>query len=93
MLQFFPYPYPAWLIEGYAEYFGATVIGSGRIEVGRFDEGRVNNLLYLDWVPLEDLLTKRPFHLGDSESAALFYAQSWLLTHYFMGNAQRYPAC
>lgn len=91
MLQFFPYPYPAWLIEGYAEYFGATVIGSGRIEVGRFDEGRVNNLLYLPWVSLDDLLTKRPFQLGDSESAALFYAQAWLLTHYFMGNAQRYP--
>ncbi len=91
MLQFFPYPYPAWLIEGYAEYFGATKFSGKFIEVGRFDEGRTNNLLYLSWVPLEDLLTKRPFQLGDSESAALFYAQSWLLTHYFMGNAQRYP--
>lgn len=91
MLQFFPYPYPAWLIEGYAEYFGATDITSARIEVGHFDEGRVNNLLYLPWVPIDDLITKRPFELADGESAALFYAQAWLLTHYFMGNASRYP--
>ncbi|MDP1738205.1 MAG: tetratricopeptide repeat protein [Caulobacter sp.] len=91
MLQFFPYPYPAWLIEGYAEYFGATQFNGKFIEVGRFDEGRTNNLIYLGWVSLDDLLTKRPFQLGDGDSAALFYAQAWLLTHYFMGDAQRYP--
>lgn len=91
MLQFFPYPYPAWLIEGYAEYFGTTEIGNGRIEVGHFDPGRANNLVYLPWVSMTDLLTKRPFQLRDGESASLFYAQAWLLTHYFMGNSERYP--
>ena len=91
MLQFFPYPYPAWLIEGYAEYFGATRIGRGKIEIGHFDEGRVSNLVQLGWVPIDDLLSKRPFQLRDGESAAMFYAQAWLLTHYFMGDAQRYP--
>lgn len=91
MLQFFPYPYPAWLIEGYAEYFGATQIANNKLEVGRFDEGRANNLIYLPWVAMDDLLTKRPFELRDSESASLFYAQGWLLTHWFMGNSGRYP--
>lgn len=91
MLQFFPYPYPAWLVEGYAEYFGPTTIDKGRIEVGHFDQGRTDNLLNLPWVPINDLLTKRPFELADSQDASMFYAQAWLLTHYFMSDPQRYP--
>ena len=34
MLQNFSAAYPAWLMEGYAEYFGATRIEPDRIEVG-----------------------------------------------------------
>lgn len=90
MLQFFPYPYPAWLVEGYAEYFGASDIVGGQIEVGRFDQGRVDNLIYLDWVPITDLLTKRPFQLRDAAASSTFYAQAWLLTHYFMSDPSRY---
>lgn len=90
MLQYFPYPYPAWLVEGYAEYFGASDVGADQIEVGLYDENRASNLLVLDWVKPGDLLTKHPWQFPRVEQTASFYGQSWLLTHWFMSDQGRY---
>lgn len=42
MLQYFPYPYPAWFIEGFADYYSTAVMERGRMMVGRYDQNRAN---------------------------------------------------
>lgn len=88
MLRYFPYGYPAWLTEGYAEYFGSAVIDDNKIQVGR-NTMRGGDLRNGPWVSMEKLLSKRPFELSGTEPF-MFYAQAWLLTHYFMSDPKRY---
>lgn len=72
--------YPAWYVEGFAEYFSSVAIKSNRYEVGRPLPLRTHALATLEWLPLERILERHP-ELGPGE-ARLFYAQSWLLAHY-----------
>jgi hypothetical protein len=88
MLRYFPYGYPAWLTEGYAEYFGSAVVDENKIQVGR-NTMRGGDLRNGPWVSMEKLLSKRPFELSGTEPF-MFYAQAWLLTHYFMSDPGRY---
>ncbi|HYC96780.1 DUF1570 domain-containing protein [Brevundimonas sp.] len=89
MLQNFSAAYPAWLIEGYAEYFMTTDIGSTHIAVGRPDPDRVAWLATETWLPLTDVLSKRPGEFRDLEDRVLYYGQAWLITHYFMSDPDR----
>lgn len=89
MLQYFPYGYPAWLVEGYAEYFGATTIVRDNIEVGRPNNVRAYSLLDARWMPFSEVLGKTTSQLKKGEGD-LFYAQSWALTHYLMSDPARY---
>lgn len=85
MLQNFPGAYPAWMVEGYAEYYGATEIDAQYVRVGGISEMRNNALLNGKWLPLADVLAnKRAPNQWDA-----FYAQSWLLTHYLMSDPER----
>ena len=88
MLQYFPYGYPAWLVEGYAEFFGSAEVDRDTISVGR-NVGRGGNLKVVAWTPIETVLTKRPFELKGTDPA-MFYAEAWLMTHYFMSDPVRY---
>lgn len=88
MLRYFPYGYPAWLTEGYAEYFGSAVVDDNKIQVGR-NTMRGGDLRNGPWVSMEKLLSKRPFELSGTDPF-MFYAQAWLLTHYFMSDPKRY---
>lgn len=88
MLQNFPYGYPAWLVEGYAEYFMGTTIEDSSIKVGFAPRGRSYELNSQLWFPWETILTKRVSDIPPGR-ASLFYAQSWLLTHYLMSNPER----
>lgn len=88
MLQYFPYGYPAWLVEGYAEYFGSAEVERDTITIGR-NTGRGGNLEDIAWVPIRAVLSKRPFELKGSDPA-MFYAEAWLMTHYFMSDPARY---
>ena len=89
MLQNFSAAYPAWLVEGYAEYFMTTDIGSPHIVVGLPDSNRVSWLATEDWLPLTDVLTKRSGEFRRTEDAVLYYGQAWLMTHYFMSDPDR----
>jgi hypothetical protein len=89
MLQYFPYGYPAWLVEGYAEYFGPTVVTPERVEVGVLDEARGPELWSSRWLPLRDVLAKNVSQI-ERERRTWFYAEAWLLTHYFMSDPERY---
>lgn len=73
--------YPAWYVEGFAEYFATARFQPERIELGLFDQGRAYSLANASWLPW-DKVVDPAFRYKGHEQAALFYAQSWLLTHY-----------
>lgn len=88
MLQHYPGAYPAWLIEGYAEYFMTADFQEKKILIGTANSGRVSNLLNSEWVSSRDLLAKSPRALTANQ-AALYYGQAWLLTHYMLSDPER----
>ncbi|CAN5316808.1 DUF1570 domain-containing protein [soil metagenome] len=88
MLQHFPFGYPAWFVEGFAEYFATADIRPGRVTVGLPNENAANWLAYGDgWVPMSDLLSKRYWEV--SRSRETYYPVSWLLTHWFLSDTAR----
>jgi len=89
MLQYFPYGYPAWLIEGYAEYFMNTSMKGDKVEVGRPNNVRAQSLIHARWIPMADVLGKTTSQIDDEDTDS-FYAQSWALTHYLMTDPGRY---
>jgi Flp pilus assembly protein TadD len=89
MFQHFAAGYPSWLVEGYAEYFMTAEIRPNRIRIGLHNENRAYWLANASWMPLEVILTRNTWEMGNSEAVAMYYAQSWALTHYFLGDAVR----
>jgi hypothetical protein len=90
MHQNFPGFYPGWFTEGFAEFFmTARVDNPERVEMGGFNPGRIQTLNQSRWLPVEDLLSKRPRDFTTREQRWAFYAQSWLLTHYLLADAER----
>ncbi len=88
MLAHHPGAYPAWYIEGFAEYVATAVIADDAVEVGRLARGRISELANFPWTPISDLLTKRQADVRHPET---YYGLSWLLTHY-MSSPERAPA-
>lgn len=89
MMQNFSYPYPAWFVEGFAEYYMTAQFRNGAVEVGRFHENRGYWLQSSGWLPMETLLTSRPGEVR--RNAETYYPLAWLLTHWFMGDESRRP--
>ena len=88
MLQHFPQGYPAWFVEGFAEYFSSVDFRSGRVAVGLPDENAVGWLLGVNrWIPMEDVLTKRYWEIRDGRET--YYPVSWIMTHYFLSDPDR----
>lgn len=89
MLENFPAAYPGWFIEGWAEYFMTTEITPRGVLVGNYNAARVQWLsAAMDWLPMEEVLRKRPADFR-REKSALYYAQSWLLMHYMHETSER----
>jgi Flp pilus assembly protein TadD len=89
MKQYRPLPYPAWYVEGFAEYASTVTFRKDVIEYGRPSVGRAYTLVKGKWLPVERIL------FGDvpteREAMDAFYAQSWLLAHYLLRNAEMRP--
>lgn len=85
MLQHFPVAYPEWFIEGFAEFFMTADIDTQSAEVGRFSKYRVQWLANRDWLPLAAVLRGER---ADRDQSLMFYAQSWLLTHYLYSSPE-----
>jgi tetratricopeptide (TPR) repeat protein len=88
MLQHFPAVYPRWYVEGFAEY-----VATARLEPDTIEYGRMNSAL-ASWVgdssrliPLDQILFVRPERI--ERGATQYYAQSWLLVHYLLRDAER----
>jgi tetratricopeptide (TPR) repeat protein len=73
--------YPRWYTEGFAEYFSTAQFTPGKIQVGAASPGRVDWLVYSEWMPIDRVLTGK-FKRGID--VPRFYAQSWLMTHYLL---------
>lgn len=80
---------PAWLIEGLAEYFMTTEVQSNTVRVGDFNRNRADWLLNSSWIPLEELLSKRPGEITRGSHKDTYYPVAWLLTHWFMSDETR----
>lgn len=91
MLQHAPGSYPAWYIEGFAEYFSTVRFTRDAIDIGNFSRGRASWLVHEGWLPLDRLLGGSPSGLTP-EGVSMFYSQSWLLTHYFYSTPERQAA-
>jgi hypothetical protein len=87
MMQYRPMAYPAWFVEGFAEYVATAKFKPKHIEFGAASPVRASWLVHKGWLPVEKVLFD-PVPRG-GEERALFYAQSWLLAHYLMRDEGR----
>lgn len=81
--------YPGWLVEGLAEYFMTAEVRTDSVTIGSYNENRIFWLQNARWIPLEELLSKRPGEVRRSDYRETYYPMAWLLTHWFMGTAER----
>lgn len=82
MMQNYPGAFPAWLIEGFAEFNStARFERDGGVGIGLPANHRAYGLLDTQQIGLEKLLTSSVEDLKD-EARDGFYGRGWLLTHY-----------
>lgn len=91
MWQYYPAAYPAWYVEGFAEFMMTANITEKSIEVGRYNEGRAYWLLRGSWLPAERILDGEISRLN-GQDVAMFYAQSWLMVHWAFSDSKRSQA-
>lgn len=91
MQLYHPAHYPAWYVEGFAEYVMTARITNDRIEVGRFNLGRAMSLVRSVWLPVDQIFSGNLGRLNQ-ERMAQFYAESWLVTHYIFADPGRTAA-
>lgn len=91
MMQYNENTYPAWYVEGFAEYVMTADFSRRHIDIGKFSEGRIARLVDGGWLPLEHVLWGTLDGLNEDARFA-FYAQSWLLTHWFYSTSERQQA-
>ncbi|MDX2275006.1 MAG: hypothetical protein NW206_06100, partial [Hyphomonadaceae bacterium] len=87
MSRYSPDAYPAWFVEGFAEYLQTIEFERDRIIIGGFSEGRVADILSGSWPNSEQFL-RRPDDLSDTLQRR-FYAQSWVAVHYLYSEPGR----
>ncbi|MBL0769138.1 hypothetical protein JI743_09990 [Sphingopyxis sp. DHUNG17] len=74
--------FPAWLIEGFAEYYSTVDFNkNGKAEVGKPAYRRGYSLLALPQIPVKTLIESDPLSLKSTEQVDVFYGRAWLLTH------------
>lgn len=83
MLHHFPAAYPAWFVEGFAEYFSVVKFPKdGSIQFAHIPMVRVPGLVRGQPYPLKQLLARNTdgLNLRDGDR---YYGTAWLLTHYY----------
>ncbi|MEY2928108.1 MAG: hypothetical protein RL367_2585 [Pseudomonadota bacterium] len=89
MYQYFPAAYPAWYVEGFAEFLSnAKIAEDGSAKLGLADHARASTLLNEVGLPIDKIFSSA---VGDlrSDQTNNFYGQSWALVHLLTLNAQR----
>lgn len=88
MMQNFSAAYPAWLVEGFAEYYSTAQVRGDEIEVGRPDRNTMMYLSQAEWLDLRDL-TGKPYSEVDRLYRGTYYPLSWLMTHWLLSDPAR----
>lgn len=85
-------PFPAWFVEGFAEFNATMVFETDRLLIGAPPLYRAYGLIDDAMLPMRGLLTRSP-QSGrmQPDQTQVFYGRSWLLTHYLLLNAERRP--
>jgi tetratricopeptide (TPR) repeat protein len=81
MLHYFPTAYPAWYVEGFAEYLSTTTFEKDVVKIGVPANHRAWQLFQESTVPIETLLSSSVGDLKRGQGGN-FYGRAWLLTHY-----------
>jgi Flp pilus assembly protein TadD len=86
-------PEPIWLHEGLAEYYSVIEVKSGKAVLGKPISHHMD---VLEWLPAMDFiymsqLSREQFVAMEPEKHAVFYAQSWALTHYLFEGWRTHP--
>lgn len=87
--------YPAWFVEGFAEYLSTADPDRNQITVGEFSTMRSYALSNGGWMGFDRLLDPAFKSVGaknDDWDVERFYAQSWLLAHYMLSDPARSKA-
>lgn len=89
MLRYFPSAYPAWYVEGFAEFFSSVRFPrNGNIEFGHAPMSRLPDLQLRQTFPIRQLVSATTDGLGRRNGSS-YYATAWLLTHYLLYNPER----
>ncbi|WP_447757435.1 hypothetical protein [Sphingopyxis fribergensis] len=90
MKRFLPGAFPAWFIEGFAEFYSTVdFTKEGKAEIGKPAHGRAIGLLTMPKIPAETLLFKRPQEMRNAGQADVYYGRAWLLTHMLFSDPAR----
>ena len=82
MLANYPGAFPAWFIEGFAEFNAAArVAKDGTVSLGLAANHRAYSLAAYNPLPIEKMMSVDGFELKPEERDAL-YSRGWLLTHF-----------
>ena len=77
---------PLWIVEGLAEFYGNTRLESKKVWVGAPSGSNIMVLRQNPPLPLDTLFrvnASSPYYHEDNK-ASIFYAESWVLTHYLI---------
>jgi hypothetical protein len=90
MKRFLPGAFPAWFIEGFAEYYStADFTKDGKAQVGKPVYSRAYGLLTMPKIPASTLLFQRPLEMRNSGQIDVYYGRAWLLTHMLFNDKAR----
>ncbi len=89
MFQQFTTPMPAWLVEGFAEFYGMTDVNAdGSVGFGGAPVHRARTLRRpTNPLPFTQMLAGA--RASNSQEMAALYARGWLLTHYLTFSKER----
>jgi tetratricopeptide (TPR) repeat protein len=81
MMQYHAAAYPAWYVEGFAEYMATAQFKPKTIEFGGVNPARGAWIIRGVWIPMHKVLSSETARVKGPEGA-MFYAESWLAVHY-----------
>lgn len=82
MIRYFGAAFPAWFVEGFAEYYSTTEFtAKGQYRIGMPAHARADSLLNMAPIAAEKLLSQQPSEMRNSGQTDVYYGRAWALTH------------
>jgi tetratricopeptide (TPR) repeat protein len=88
MLHHFTTAYPAWYVEGFAEFLSTAEFKENKANIGLQAKHRVYQLYLEETTPIRKLLSSSVSEV-DRDQRGNFYGRAWLLTHFLTFKSER----